>query len=84
MTETEAFCRSLVEDTEVLCTGIDGLVALVMSLAADKSAAEGRWVKFSEITEQVYCSSPTESPLLAQLHSSQGSLSWLSSSTYHT
>jgi hypothetical protein len=65
VTETEAFCESLVNDTPVPCTGIDGLVALVMSLAADKSAAEGRWVKFSEIIEQVYCSSPTECSLIA-------------------
>ena len=65
VTETEAFCKSLVEDTPVPCTGTDGLVALVMSLAADKSAAEGRWVKFSEIIEQVYCSKPTECSLLA-------------------
>ncbi|KAL9183845.1 hypothetical protein ACHAXT_004701, partial [Thalassiosira profunda] len=65
VTETEAFCKSLVDDTEVPCTGIDGLVALVMSLAADKSAAEGRWVKFSEIIEQVYCASPTECSLIA-------------------
>lgn len=66
VTETEAFCKSLVEDTPVPCTGTDGLVALVMSLAADKSAAEGRWVKFSEIIEQVYCANPTECSLLAQ------------------
>lgn len=65
VTETEAFCKSLVEDSAVPCTGIDGLIALVMSLAADKSAAEGRWVKFSEIIEQVYCSSPTECSLIA-------------------
>jgi len=64
VTETEAFCKSLVEDTPVPCTGIDGLIALVMSLAADKSAAEGRWVKFSEVIEQVYCSNPTECSLL--------------------
>jgi len=64
VTETEAFCKSLVEDTPVPCTGIDGLVALVMSLAADKSAAEGRWVKFNEVIESVYCSSPTECELL--------------------
>ena len=65
VTETEAFCKSLVEDSPVPCTGTDGLVALVMSLAADKSAAEGRWVKFSEIIEQVYCTNPTECSLLA-------------------
>ena len=65
VTESEAFCKCLVEDTPAPCTGIDGLVALVMSLAADKSAAEGRWVKFSEIIEQVYCVNPTECSLLA-------------------
>ena len=65
VTETEAFCESLVNDSPVPCTGIDGLVALVMSLAADKSAAEGRWVQFREIIEQVYCSSPTECALIA-------------------
>mmetsp|Transcript_16943 Transcript_16943/g.29902 ORF Transcript_16943/g.29902 Transcript_16943/m.29902 type:complete len:442 (-) Transcript_16943:142-1467(-) len=65
VTESEAFCKSLVEDSPVPCTGIDGLIALVMSLAADKSAAENRWVKFSEIIQQVYCSSPTECSLLA-------------------
>ena len=65
VTETEEFCKSLVDDSPVPCTGIDGLVALVMSLAADKSAAENRWVKFSEIIEQVYCASPTECSLIA-------------------
>ena len=65
VTESEAFCKSLVDDSPVPCTGVDGLIALVMSLAADKSAAENRWVKFSEIIQQVYCSSPTECSLLA-------------------
>ncbi|KAL3787542.1 hypothetical protein HJC23_013751 [Cyclotella cryptica] len=66
VTETEAFCKSLVEDTPVPCTGIDGLIALTMSLAADKSAAEGRWVKPSEIIQQVYCERPDSCSLLAQ------------------
>jgi myo-inositol 2-dehydrogenase/D-chiro-inositol 1-dehydrogenase len=65
VTETEAFCKSLVDDTPVPCTGMDGLVALTMSLAADKSAAEGRWVKPSEIIQQVYCESPDSCSLLA-------------------
>eukprot|EP00956_Cyclotella_meneghiniana_P008510 scaffold11526_cov69-Cyclotella_meneghiniana.AAC.4 len=65
VTETEAFCKSLVEDTPVPCTGIDGLIALTMSLAADKSAAENRWVKPSEIIQQVYCESPDSCSLLA-------------------
>lgn len=65
VTETIAFCESLVNDTPVPCTGEDGLVALIMAIAADKSAAENRWVTFREIVEQVYCSSPTECQLLA-------------------
>jgi predicted dehydrogenase len=66
VTETIAFCESLVNDTPVPCTGTDGLIALIMAIAADKSAAENRWVKFNEIVEEVYCSSPTECELLAQ------------------
>ncbi|CAB9521646.1 dihydrodiol dehydrogenase [Seminavis robusta] len=65
VTETIAFCESLVNDTPVPCTGEDGLVALIMALAADKSAEENRWVSFREIVEQVYCASPTECELLA-------------------
>jgi len=64
--ETVAFCESLVNDTPVPCTGEDGLVALIMAMAADKSAAENRWVPFREIVEQVYCASPQECLLLSQ------------------
>lgn len=64
--ETIAFCKSLVEDTPVPCTGEDGLVALIMAAAADLSAKENRWVAFREIVTQVYCKSPTECELLAQ------------------
>jgi myo-inositol 2-dehydrogenase/D-chiro-inositol 1-dehydrogenase len=64
--ETIAFCDSLVNDTPVACTGEDGLVALIMAIAADKSAAENRWVTFQEVVQQVYCSSPTECSLLSQ------------------
>jgi len=67
VTETIAFCESLVNDTPVPCTGTDGLVALVMALAAGKSAEENRWVKFSEITNQVYCASPTSCSLLTDV-----------------
>jgi predicted dehydrogenase len=66
VTETIAFCESLVNDTPVPCTGTDGLIALIMAIAADKSAAENRWVKFNEIVQEVYCSSPTECELVAQ------------------
>jgi len=66
VTETVAFCESLVNDTPVPCTGTDGLIALIMAIAADKSAAEDRWVKFNEIVSEVYCSSPTECELIAQ------------------
>jgi inositol 2-dehydrogenase len=66
VSETIAFCDSLVNDSPVPCTGEDGLVALIMAIAADKSAAENRWVPFREIVEQVYCESPTECSLVAQ------------------
>jgi hypothetical protein len=66
VTETIAFCQSLVNDTPVPCTGEDGLVALIMAIAADKSAAENRWVSFREVVESVFCSSPTECDLLSQ------------------
>ncbi len=64
VTETTAFCESLVNDSPVPCTGQDGLVALIMALAADKSAEENRWVSFNEIVESVYCKSPTECELV--------------------
>jgi myo-inositol 2-dehydrogenase/D-chiro-inositol 1-dehydrogenase len=64
--ETIAFCDSLVNDVPVACTGEDGLVALIMAIAADKSAAENRWVTFQEVVQSVYCSSPTECSLLSQ------------------
>merc|ERR1712129_134415 len=66
VTETVAFCDSLVNDKPVPCTGSDGLVALIMAVAADKSAAENRWVSFSEVVESVYCSNPTSCELIAQ------------------
>merc|ERR1712154_194623 len=59
VTETIAFCESLVKDTPVPCTGQDGLAALIMALAADKSAEENRWVSFKEVVQSVYCKDPT-------------------------
>jgi myo-inositol 2-dehydrogenase / D-chiro-inositol 1-dehydrogenase len=66
VSETIAFCDSLVNDTPVPCTGEDGLVALIMAIAADKSAMENRWVSFAEIVTDVYCASPTECQLVSQ------------------
>ena len=60
------FCESLVNDSAVPCTGSDGLIALIMALAADKSAAEQRWVKFNEIVTEVYCANPTSCDMMAQ------------------
>jgi myo-inositol 2-dehydrogenase/D-chiro-inositol 1-dehydrogenase len=64
--ETIAFCDSLVHDTPVPCTGQDGLIALIMAMAADKSAAENRWVAFSEVVESIYCKTPTQCDLASQ------------------
>lgn len=66
VSETIAFCESLVNDTPVPITGEDGLIALIMAIAADKSAAENRWVTFQEIVQGVYCASPTECEVVAQ------------------
>jgi len=66
VTETIAFCQALVNDTPVPCTGEDGLVALIMAIAADKSAAENRWISFQEVVQSVYCATPTECSLIAQ------------------
>uniref|UniRef100_A0A7S0LHM4 Gfo/Idh/MocA-like oxidoreductase N-terminal domain-containing protein n=1 Tax=Coccolithus braarudii TaxID=221442 RepID=A0A7S0LHM4_9EUKA len=51
--ETLAFVDCLVNDKPVPCSGEDGLVALVMAIAAGISAEERRWVKLSEITPQL-------------------------------
>jgi len=64
VTETIAFCESLVNDTPVPCTGQDGLAALIMALAADKSAAENRWVSFKEIVTSIYCTDPQSCEIL--------------------
>jgi hypothetical protein len=53
-----------VNDTPVPCTGQDGLAALIMAIAADKSAEENRWVSFREIVESVYCENPQSCELL--------------------
>lgn len=55
VTETIAFCKSLTDETPVPCTGADGLTALIMAMAADKSAAENRWVKMAEIIDDIRC-----------------------------
>jgi len=51
--ETLAFVEALVNKKPAPCTGEDGLVALVMSIAAGISADEKRWVKFSELAEDL-------------------------------
>lgn len=66
VSETIKFCESLVNDTPVPCTGQDGLVALIMALAADKSAEEKRWVSFSEIVASVYCKDPLNCEMIAE------------------
>eukprot|EP00640_Fibrocapsa_japonica_P001862 CAMPEP_0113952620 /NCGR_PEP_ID=MMETSP1339-20121228/90522_1 /TAXON_ID=94617 /ORGANISM="Fibrocapsa japonica" /LENGTH=453 /DNA_ID=CAMNT_0000961267 /DNA_START=75 /DNA_END=1436 /DNA_ORIENTATION=- /assembly_acc=CAM_ASM_000762 len=47
--ETKAFVDCLVNDKPSPCSGEDGLIALVMAIAAGKSAEEKRWVAFDEI-----------------------------------
>lgn len=66
VSETIAFCEALVNDGPVPCTGQDGLAALVMALAADKSAEENRWVSFGEIVKSVYCKDPLNCEILPE------------------
>ncbi len=47
--EIEEFVKAVVEDTETKVIGNDGLVSVLMGLAAQKSLDEGRPVKLSEI-----------------------------------
>ena len=58
MQETLAFVDCLVNDTPAPCTGEDGLVALVMSIAAGISAEEQRWVQLSELAEEIGAGQP--------------------------
>lgn len=47
--ETRAFIRALIEDLPAPISGQDGLISLIMSIAAGVSAEEKRWVSFAEI-----------------------------------
>ena len=51
--ETLAFVDCLVEDKPAPCSGTDGLIALLMSIAAGISAEERRWVSFSELAPEL-------------------------------
>mmetsp|Transcript_16487 Transcript_16487/g.66606 ORF Transcript_16487/g.66606 Transcript_16487/m.66606 type:complete len:427 (-) Transcript_16487:842-2122(-) len=53
--ETIAFVDALVNDKPSPCSGEDGLIALIMAIAASKSADENRWVNFSEVADSVKC-----------------------------
>ena len=50
--EMNAFIKSILEDSSSPVTGQDGLMAVVIGLAANKSLKENRPVKTSEILEQ--------------------------------
>ena len=58
--ETVAFIDALTKGEPAPCSGRDGMIALVMSMAAGKSAAEERWVDFGEIIrEEMLCNGET-------------------------
>ena len=59
--ETLAFVDSLVKDKPSPCSGEDGLIALVMAIAAGLSSTEKRWVKFSEVSQDL-CRLSSELP----------------------
>ena len=51
--ETLAFVDCLVDDKPAPCTGKAGLVALVMAIAAGRSAKEKRWVALAEMAGEL-------------------------------
>jgi hypothetical protein len=51
--ETLAFVDALVHDKPSPCSGEDGLVALVMAIAAGRSAEEKRWVALNEMASEL-------------------------------
>ena len=53
MQETLAFVDALVHDKPSPCTGKAGLIALVMAIAAGRSAQEKRWVAFAEMAGEL-------------------------------
>ena len=53
MQETLAFVDALVNGKPSPCSGKDGLVALVMAIAAGRSAEEKRWVSFAEMAGEL-------------------------------
>jgi len=82
--ETLAFVDCLVNEKPSPCSGEDGLIALVMAIAAGKSATEGRWVKFSELAPELCALSselPDETCLeeceVAVLDEQTGAVDWL-------
>ena len=53
MQETLAFVDALVHDKPSPCSGKAGLIALVMAIAAGRSAQEKRWVTFAEMAGEL-------------------------------
>ena len=51
--ETLAFVDCLVHDTPSPCTGKAGLIALVMAIAAGRSAAQQRWIPLAEMAGEL-------------------------------
>eukprot|EP00612_Vaucheria_litorea_P005146 CAMPEP_0171461340 /NCGR_PEP_ID=MMETSP0945-20130129/5828_1 /TAXON_ID=109269 /ORGANISM="Vaucheria litorea, Strain CCMP2940" /LENGTH=387 /DNA_ID=CAMNT_0011987669 /DNA_START=222 /DNA_END=1385 /DNA_ORIENTATION=+ len=62
--ETLAFCHALANDLPSPCSGEDGLMALIMAIAAGISAEENRWVDFREIPEVKACTDPLHCELI--------------------
>ena len=50
--ETMAFVDALNADLPAPCSGRDGLVALIMAIAAGISSQEERWVRFEEVLQR--------------------------------
>eukprot|EP00322_Chrysochromulina_rotalis_P010399 CAMPEP_0115858514 /NCGR_PEP_ID=MMETSP0287-20121206/16138_1 /TAXON_ID=412157 /ORGANISM="Chrysochromulina rotalis, Strain UIO044" /LENGTH=441 /DNA_ID=CAMNT_0003312783 /DNA_START=26 /DNA_END=1351 /DNA_ORIENTATION=+ len=74
--ETLAFVDALVNDKPSPCSGEDGLVALVMAIAAGTSAEEKRWVKFSEMAGEICAMGGGENCEIDVIDSTTGALNF--------
>ena len=75
--ETLAFVDALVHDKPSPCTGKAGLIALVMAIAAGRSAEEERWVTFAEMAGELCSMSGNDGCEIDVVDSATGAINFL-------
>ena len=77
MQETLAFVDALVNGKPSPCTGKAGLIALVMAIAAGRSAEEKRWVKFAEMAGELCAMGDSDSCAADVVDSDTGAINFV-------